>query len=334
MKIKRIKASAMKKLIIAPSKDANKYTRGKLTIIGGSREYPGAACLAAGAALRCGAGYVEVACDPFSLPIIQGCNPNIVARDWRDFSCEHASLENVSAGRPKACLIGSGFSANDATQDMLLKDVLVGCAYPLVVDGGALGALSNFDGIQAAKHRRASGRMLVLTPHYGEAARLAQPLGIAPPDVPFKYIEQDANFASALSEAYGAVIVLKGSKTIIADAGIHGGGPIHEDVTVNGANAALDYSLSASETSSILKCYLMDKGPACLAKAGTGDVLAGMVSAFLAQGKEAVDACRLATFTHAKSAILAQEKLTSVCVCATDVIDALPRAFKSYEREA
>lgn len=330
MKIKRIKASTVKDLVIYPSPTANKYTRGKLDIIAGSKEYPGAACLTSSAALRCGTGYVEVSCEAASLPIVQTHNPNVVAKEWGEFSCQGANLDNVSEAHPKACLIGPGFSKISEAQNALLEEVLDHCDYPLVVDGGALEALSTESGIQKAKSRYGLGRDLVLTPHYGEAARLAKPLGLLPPEKPFEKIELDVEFARKLSQAYGAIIVLKGSKELIVDdrnaACNHDSDGASQDASSEAPNSYASY-IEPSKA----KAYLMDKGPACLAKAGTGDVLSGMIAAFLSQGMKAINACKLATYTHARAAIIAQKELTAVCVCATDLIDALPRAFKSYE---
>lgn len=304
MKIKTIKGSSVKDLVIHPAPDDNKYTRGKLTIVAGSRNYPGAACLASGAALRCGSGYVEVACDKHSLPIVRESNSNLVVRDWKKFSSAESGIDRASEGHPKACLIGSGFTHQDKIQRKLLREVLERAVCPVVVDGGAFYTLATSKGVQMAKQRTDRGQVLVLTPHYGEAARLASPLGIKVPENQFANLEDDAEFALSLSAGYGAIVVLKGSKTLIASKG-HEGEPD--------------------------KCFLMDKGRACLAKAGTGDVLAGMLSSFLSQGMNAFDAAKLATFTHAKAAFYAEKHLTDVCVCATDLIESLPLVFQAYE---
>lgn len=330
MKIKRIKTSTVKDLVIYPKRTANKYTRGKLDIIAGSNEYPGAACMTSSAALRCGTGYVEVSCEAAALPIVQAHNPNVVAKEWSEFSCQGANLDNVSKTHPKACLIGPGFSKSSEAQSALLEEVLDHCDYPLVIDGGAIEALSSGSGIQKATQRCNLGRDLVLTPHYGEAARLARPLGLMPPEKPYHHIELDVGFAESLSRAYGAIIVLKGAKTLVVDARNSDCGHNSEDGSQD-ANQESSGNFSSFLKSSKTKVYLMDKGPACLAKAGTGDVLSGMLAAFLSQGMTAIDACKLAVYTHAKAAIFAQKELTAVCVCATDVIDALPLAFKSYE---
>ncbi len=304
MRIKRVKASQIKELVPRLKKDANKYTRGKLIVLGGSNEYPGAACLASAAALKCGAGYVEAYCEEKSVPVLRAFDPNLVVRDWSDFSCSDLGLDECIEDHPKACLIGPGFNLDGEKQERLLQDVIERCAYPIVIDAGALCVLAKPSFLQIAKRRHDRGRETLLTPHYGEAARLALPLDQKPPSQKFADIEKDAEFAQALSASYGAILVLKDRLTLIADA--------------------------RSDTHSA-EFFLMDKGPACLAKAGTGDVLAGMTAAFMAQGVPGIDAARLSTFIHARAAALAEEELTDVSVCATDVISHIPCAFKTYK---
>ena len=73
----------------------------------------------------------------------------------------------------------------------------------------------------------------------------------------------------------------------------------------------------------------MSDGASALAKAGTGDVLAGMAAALLAQGLAPVDACVLAAALHARAARAAEKRLTSICVTAEDVVAAIPEAIAS-----
>lgn len=71
-------------------------------------------------------------------------------------------------------------------------------------------------------------------------------------------------------------------------------------------------------------------GSPALAKAGTGDVLAGMIGALLAQNLETVDACVLGTMLHAEAGNKAAEALTMISVTAEDVIAAIPQAIKTF----
>lgn len=111
--------------------------------------------------------------------------------------------------------------------------------------------------------------------------------------------DNPANLSRILAQAYGAVIMLKGPVTYISDG--------HTVVR-------------------------MDEGSSALAKAGTGDVLAGMTGALLAQGLDAVDACVLASTLHARAACVAAKHLTPICVVAKDVICAIPEVIKALDK--
>ncbi len=309
--IERIGECELADMLPLPAASMNKYSRGKLTAIGGSREYPGAICLAAHAAERMGAGYVEVVCDPDSIPVVHDMSKSLVVRSWVDWTMQASSLEQLDPGHPQACLIGSGFYGGSDEENRLFTEVLSECAHPVLVDGGAFQCLAT-DAGRALSRRRASLRedqgdketfALVLTPHFGEAARLSRTAGIRVPDEasrPVKiegindsYALSIASWAKGIADAFQAVVILKGSDTFIAnpDSGL---------------------------------VRLMDFGTAALSKAGTGDVLAGMVSSLLAQGLPTVDSCILGTSLHALSGVLAADRLSEVCVCAEDIICFLP----------
>ena len=70
----------------------------------------------------------------------------------------------------------------------------------------------------------------------------------------------------------------------------------------------------------------MSLGTPALAKAGTGDVLAGMIGALLAQGLDPLDAAVLGATLHAQAGRAAEARLTAICVTAEDVIEAIPQA--------
>ena len=71
------------------------------------------------------------------------------------------------------------------------------------------------------------------------------------------------------------------------------------------------------------------EGTAALAKAGTGDVLAGMLGALLAQGLDPLDASVLAVTLHARAGRIAADRLTTISVTAEDVAAAIPLAIRS-----
>lgn len=314
-----------------PDDQANKYSRGKVTLVAGCADYPGAACLAATASQRMGAGYTEVVCAPQSVPAVRAASPSLVVRAWDELAAyaqldpdeRAAATPSVApaasgslglalahhparssrpihvAPRPKALgperpkhplafLVGSGFDAADTLSAQLTCTVLDGAAGPVLVDGGGLDALTSCEGRLLLRRRFVDGLPTVITPHAGEAARLAAALEL-PTDDP-------ARLALLLAQAYGVTAMVKGPTTYISN----GDGVVR-----------------------------MSDGTSALAKAGTGDVLAGMTAALLAQGLDAQDACVLAATLHARAAQMAAKRLTSICVVAEDVVAAIPEAIAS-----
>ena len=82
--------------------------------------------------------------------------------------------------------------------------------------------------------------------------------------------------------------------------------------------------------SSKRKPIVIDRGDPGMAKAGSGDVLTGVIAAFLAQGCKPLDAAVLGATLHAIAGEKAAQKKTSYAMLATDLIDFLPEAFKEY----
>ncbi|WP_288070708.1 NAD(P)H-hydrate dehydratase [Adlercreutzia caecimuris] len=271
-----------------PDPQANKYTRGKLSLVAGAAAYPGAACLAGAAAERAGAGYTEVFCAGESLLAVRSFRPSLVARDWREW--HPARQEARRADRTGACVIGCGFDGSEGQRELVAETVRAATG-PVLIDGGAIGLMADKAGQRLVRERAERGvGPLVLTPHGGEAARLAR-------GAELEGALGGPELACALARAYRALIVLKGPITFIADA---------EGIV---------------ET--------MGRGTAALAKAGTGDVLAGIIGALLAQGLAPRDAAALGCALHAEAGRAAAQELTEICVSAEDVIAALPQAVRA-----
>ncbi len=270
---------------------ANKYTRGKLTLVAGSARYPGAACLAAGAAQRAGAGYVEVLCAPEAVSIVRGYRPSLVVRSWED--AQAALSVESTPDKPAALVVGPGFDGFYPLQRKLALKALRAAKAPALVDGGALSALASAEGREVMRAREGAGLITVLTPHGGEAARLRKAARIE--ELPA------CEEAVRLAQAYAGIVVLKGPDTFISD----------------GARLA------------VVTC-----GTPALAKAGTGDVLAGVAGALMAQGLEAFDACVLAAELHARAALACSSGMPALCVIPEDVIEAIPAAVGALLRGA
>lgn len=282
---------ALAPLLPWPHAQVNKYTRGKLSLVAGAAAYPGAACLAAAAAERAGAGYTEVFCAGKSLLAVRLSRPSLVARDW--CAWHPGSAPAPRPKHPVACVIGCGFDGRGPQRNMLAETVRA-FRGPVLVDGGALGLLADETGLRLAAERAESGiGALVLTPHGGEASRLARAASLD------ESLEESA-LAGALARSYRALVVLKGPVTFIADS--------------EGAVEA------------------MDRGTATLAKAGTGDVLAGIIGALLAQGLSPRDAAALGSALHAEAGRAAADELTEIGVAAEDVIAHLPQAIRAIAK--
>jgi hydroxyethylthiazole kinase-like uncharacterized protein yjeF len=268
--------------------DSTKFESGHVLVAGGSRGLTGAPCLSALAAMRAGAGYVT-ACVPASLNDI----------------FEIKLTEIMTAPLPEA----DGAHTAAGADDVLERARQRGGA---VVLGPGLGRIDealafarrvarevavpivlDADGLNAHAGRleelRAREAPAILTPHGGELARLLE-------------TDSDAVRAQRLQHAReaarraGAIVVLKGDDTIVAEP--------EGRVAVNpGASPAL-------------------------ATAGTGDVLSGVVGAFLARGMPPFEAACAAVFVHAEAGRRAAVILDGPDgVIASDVIDELPHAL-------
>jgi hydroxyethylthiazole kinase-like uncharacterized protein yjeF len=135
----------------------------------------------------------------------------------------------------------------------------------------------------------------VLTPHPGEMARLIKLIGKT--KVPTDD-EGRLKLAVETANAFQQVLVLKGNKTVVT----------------NG-----------------VKTYVNSTGDSSLAKAGTGDVLSGMIGALLAQKMERFEASCLAVYLHGRAGELAGKKVGKRSVLAHEVIQSLPDAIVDYE---
>ncbi len=289
--VQHIDEASLLQILPVPSAQANKYTRGKLVLVAGCAQYPGAAAMASRAAQRSGAGYVQTYVeDSVQNAVRIMCGPSLVVRPWSVWDVQKAGA--FSAHHPCAYAFGSGFNGEDSACQKLTLDAVRYLKAPLLLDGGAIGAISTEEGLKACAERAASGQVMVCTPHGGEAAGLARAAGIATDD--------PAERAVQISKCYGCVTVLKGPDTYISD----------------GTRTAV-----------------MTEGTAALAKAGTGDVLAGIVGAFLAQGVSAFDAGVLGTTVHARAGVCAAHQRSDISVCPEDVIEYLPNVFLKLEQE-
>jgi NAD(P)H-hydrate epimerase len=265
----------------------NKYSAGSVLVVGGSTGYTGAACLAAEAALRAGAGIV-FACVPASLdPIFEQRLLEVVTRPCADdghgrLAPEAAAAAAELAARADAVALGPGLGRSEGTRE-LVRLLLERLELPVVVDADALFALAGH--LEWVFARDAP---TVLTPHAGELGRL---LGRESARVSGRRLDA----VQAAADEAGAVVLLKGADTLVAAPG-HG-------------------------------VLVSDLGNPGLATAGSGDVLTGILAAFLAKGLEPQLAAAAAASAQGVAAALAAERRGVAGMIASDVIEFLSPAL-------
>jgi len=248
--------------------DDNKYHCGHALVVGG---YPttGAARMAARAAARSGAGLTTIAVPAVALPVYAAALTSIMVTPL-------AGPENIGAlladVRYSGFLIGPGAGIGTATRLQVLQ--MLATKRPTVLDADAL---TTFESNRSALFDAIAGPC-VLTPHEGEFVRLFDVQG-----------DKLARARSA-AKTSGAVIVLKGSDTVIA---------APDGRAVINANA-----------------------PSTLATAGAGDVLSGIILGLLTQGMEPFLAAAAAVWLHGAAASSFGPKLM-----AEDLPDLLPAVF-------
>lgn len=172
----------------APASDSHKYRRGLLGIVAGAM--PGAAILAAEAALRGGAGYVKLLGMPSH------------SHAPAEFVVEQALTGVLEDARTSALLVGPGSGRDDEARVRL--GAVLDAARPAVLDADALHLL-DWDALEGVSARR-----LLLTPHEGELAALCRAFGVT--------AESKLERAAGLREATGAHVLAKGPDTLLAPA--------------------------------------------------------------------------------------------------------------------
>ncbi|MEF3169059.1 MAG: NAD(P)H-hydrate dehydratase [Deltaproteobacteria bacterium] len=269
----------------------HKGTFGHLLVFAGSRGKSGAATLAALGALRAGAGLVTVACPEGVQPVLAAKLTEAMTEGIPETGAGTASLSGLERllrlmDRKRAVAMGPGIGLHEETRE-LVRRIMAEAPLPMVVDADALTAVGQDLALVSV-----SGHARVLTPHPGEMARL---LGVTTPEV-----EADrVGAVRAAARGSGAVVVLKGARTIAA---------------------APDGRIAVNSS-----------GNSGMAAGGMGDVLTGLIGSLLAQGYGPWDAARLAVFAHGRAGdILAAEK-GPFGYLAGEIADTLPAVWRSLD---
>ncbi|TDH60562.1 NAD(P)H-hydrate dehydratase [Dankookia rubra] len=264
----------------------DKDARGRILVIGGSTETPGGALLAGLAALRAGAGKLQIATCRSVAPALAVAVPEARVSGLEEtpqggISAAAAGLLAERCGRVDVVLLGPGML--DGAAVSLLTARLLGSTAGacFVLDAAVLQELA---GCRAALDGHA-GRV-VLTPHAGEMAAL---LGIG----------RDAVLADPLAAArraateLQAVVAMKGGCTFIADPGG--------------------------------RAWSCDRGNVGLATSGSGDTLAGIIAGLLARGAEPTEATLWGVFLHAEAGARLARRQGPIGYLARELLAEIPR---------
>jgi NAD(P)H-hydrate epimerase len=271
--------------------NSNKGKFGHVLVVGGSYGTTGAPAMASLAALRTGAGLVTAAVPRGIVSEVGRVTSELMVFGMNEGVEGAVSLEALGAvgatvreKRISVVAVGPGLSTRGEASEFALG-LIADCKLPMVIDADALNAFAG-----RAAELNGEGRVMVLTPHPGEMARLA--------GLTIKEVEVDrVGLARRFATEHKVTLVLKGWRTLVA----------HPDGRI------------AVNTS----------GNPAMAKGGSGDILTGIVAAMLAQfPDDATRAVEAAVYLHGLAADFAAIEMDEHTVLATDTVKHLSNAFR------
>ena len=313
LKLSLITFKDITQLIAPRPRDSNKGMYGHVLVIGGSVGKAGAAAMAGFSALRAGAGLVTVGTARSVLPTVAGFHPELMTEPLDETSDGTIALKSLQiiervAEKKTVLAIGPGISRNEETAE-LVRGLVSEFTAPIVLDADGLNA---FEGRAKDLNRRdrrdhaesaangVSGAdtngTLVLTPHPGEMSRLT---GLS-----VKAVQRDrVEVARKFAQEHGLILVLKGDRTIVAN-----------------------------ETG---EAWVNPTGNPGMATGGTGDILTGIIAGMLAQNPQhAFESVMAAVYLHGLAGDIACERVGEHSLVATDLVKALPEAFRRVRAES
>jgi ADP-dependent NAD(P)H-hydrate dehydratase / NAD(P)H-hydrate epimerase len=267
----------------------HKYKEGHLLLISGSQRYAGAAILNGLAAIASGVGMLSIAVPKSiksilvaQLPeaLIIGCpetENGAIARLPDDI--QHA----IEINKYDAVACGSGFTLDASA----IVEQLLSIRHPLLLDADALNIIAKTSAILTLKQRPST---TIITPHFGEFTRLF-------PDI---YQSDRVKAAQEAANSSGAVVLLKGARTVIAT----------------------PYS----------NTFIIPESTPALARGGSGDVLTGLLGGLMAIAVKKQLALEsivsLAAWWHAQAGIMAAEENTQLGVSAMTLVEYLIKSIR------
>jgi NAD(P)H-hydrate epimerase len=279
-------------LVPPRSFQAHKGDAGRVLVVAGSPGRTGAAHLAVTGALRGGAGLVTLAAREDVIPMALAGRPEAMSHVLRGQGpLGRSDLPALVAAAKEAdvIVVGPGIPRGPETGP-LVRDLLERTQLPAVLDADALNAIAEHPGLVASVARWSP---VVMTPHPGEMARL---LGTSVEEIQADRLE----VAQRKSREWGAVVILKGAHTVVAD-------PDSVPAVVLTGNPGM-------------------------ATGGTGDVLAGLAGAMVAARLPLRDAARAAAWVHGRAGDLAARRHGQRGLVAGDLAEALGEVWAEWGR--
>lgn len=264
----------------------DKHARGCVLIVGGSAFVPGALLLTGGAALRAGAGKlrlatVEAAAMPLAVRMPEAAMITLPAGSSGELTAEAADVLGKRLEQCDALVLGPGMAASDEAERLV--DAVLRTApadLPIVLDAGAMTSAANLRTRVAAR-----GGRTIMTPHAGEMCKLA--------GVEMEAVKDDPQgIAAQVAEAFGAVVALKGERTIVMAPGG--------------------------------ECVRFEGGNNGLATSGSGDVLAGVIGGLAARGAPAFAAVAWGVFVHGTAGERAAADVAPIGYLARELLPHVP----------
>lgn len=274
----------------SPDPHADKNARGRVFIVGGCARVPGGLLLTAEAALRAGAGKVQVATVASTAMALGIAMPEIAVfpcdeDEEGELLCLHEDLRPYIT-RCDALMLGPAMSGGEAAGGMVDELLTDACDHiALILDAAALMTLH-----LRADQLKARSSPAVLTPHIGEMASLL--------DCQAATIEADRPAAVRLAaEHYGAIVVLKGSTSLIAEPGG--------------------------------RLFAYAGGGVGLATGGSGDVLAGIAAGLAARGASPLEAALWAVWLHGEAGRRCAEQIGPIGFLARELLAHVPGLMRA-----
>jgi NAD(P)H-hydrate epimerase len=287
----------MIKAVLPPrSKNSNKGDFGRVFCLCGSMGMTGAAYLSAAAATRCGAGLITLGVPKAVYGVLASKLNEVMVYSFDDTTegtLSPSGLDSILTFAEKSDSLLIGCGLSQNGETRSLIRAIIS-NLPKSYKGTVI---LDADGINAFEGHidllRTSYANIILTPHPGEMSRLN---GKSIADIQASRLSNALNFAVE----NGVTLVLKGAYTVIA--------------TKDG------------------RAWINPTGNPGMAKGGSGDLLAGMIASFAAQGMTPAHAACCGTFIHGRAGDRAAEKFSQYGMIPTDMLMEVPQIFRELSR--